>query len=441
MQIKELFSRCLNSFQMLSKYQSIARPGVIFYLVTLLVTLVLLMFLILRNYYNGSTTQQYRILESEAKLAATVVDENMDLLIRIGMAYSTRPLLNSYINENSWAEAIMIVRDLLDKEIGIDRIILYDTNGILKADFPDLNVIGGDRSSWQWFKEFKILRKPHLSGIYQRGAKPQQNVLSIALPIMSSDPKPTSSTEITNAHMIGILQLHIDPSLFSKWASIDLGEDGKILIVDQYGKIIHHPQIKSADSIADYSDIEIVKRVLSGENGTAPYFNTKIQRQELASFQRLNQYGWGIIVSQPSSEAFKIRNSTMITLTIICSIIFFGVIILIFNILHTFYIQQKTSEEIRQKNNDLQKMNISLNEAFENIKTLKGMLPICSFCKKIRNDTGYWQQIESYVRDHSDAEFSHGICPSCLREHYPEMADDILNRVKSNDSGEKPSAT
>lgn len=213
-----------------------------------------------------------------------------------------------------------------------------------------------------------------------------------------------------------------------------MGKDGKILIVDQYGKIIHHPQIKSADSIADYSDIDIVKRVLSGENGTASYYDTKTQQKELASFQRLNQYGWGIIVSQPSSEAFKIRNNTMVILTIICSVIFFGAIILIFNILHTFYIQQKTSKEIRKKNDDLQQMNISLNEALENIKTLKGMLPICSFCKKIRNDTGYWQQIESYVRDHSDAEFSHGICPSCLQEHYPEMADDILNRSKSNDS-------
>lgn len=434
MQKKESLSNSQNSFLMFMRYRSIARLGVVFYLVTLLVTLVLLIFLILRNYYNGSTSQQYRILESEAKLAAAVVDENMDLLIRIGKAYSTRPLLNTYINDNSWAEAIMIVRDLLDKEIGIDRIILYDTNGITKADYPDLNVVGGDRSSWQWFKEFKMLRKPYLSGIYQRGAKPQQNVLSIALPIMSSESRTTGSTDAITAHMIGILQLHIDPSLFSKWASIDLGKDGKILIVDQYGKIIHHPQIKSADSIADYSDIDIVKRVLSGENGTASYYDTKTQQKELASFQRLNQYGWGIIVSQPSSEAFKIRNNTMVILTIICSVIFFGAIILIFNILHTFYIQQKTSKEIRKKNDDLQQMNISLNEALENIKTLKGMLPICSFCKKIRNDTGYWQQIESYVRDHSDAEFSHGICPSCLQEHYPEMADDILNRSKSNDS-------
>jgi methyl-accepting chemotaxis protein len=54
------------------------------------------------------------------------------------------------------------------------------------------------------------------------------------------------------------------------------------------------------------------------------------------------------------------------------------------------------------------------------VKTLRGFLPICASCKKIRNDTGYWQQIESYIRDHSDAEFSHGICPECAERLYPE---------------------
>lgn len=54
------------------------------------------------------------------------------------------------------------------------------------------------------------------------------------------------------------------------------------------------------------------------------------------------------------------------------------------------------------------------------IKTLHGMLPICSSCKKIRDDEGYWNEIEKYLADHSDVEFTHGICPDCLKELYPE---------------------
>jgi PAS domain S-box-containing protein len=61
---------------------------------------------------------------------------------------------------------------------------------------------------------------------------------------------------------------------------------------------------------------------------------------------------------------------------------------------------------------------LKLQEALNNIKTLKGLLPICSNCKKIRDDKGYWNQIEAYIRDHSDAEFSHSICPPCAEKLY-----------------------
>ena len=62
-----------------------------------------------------------------------------------------------------------------------------------------------------------------------------------------------------------------------------------------------------------------------------------------------------------------------------------------------------------------------LQEAVAEVKTLSGLLPICASCKKIRDDKGYWTQIESYIRDHSEAEFSHGICPECAKKLYPEF--------------------
>ncbi len=61
-----------------------------------------------------------------------------------------------------------------------------------------------------------------------------------------------------------------------------------------------------------------------------------------------------------------------------------------------------------------------LRAALDKVKTLRGFLPICASCKKIRNDSGYWQQIEAYIRERSLAEFSHGICPDCAQELYPE---------------------
>lgn len=65
-----------------------------------------------------------------------------------------------------------------------------------------------------------------------------------------------------------------------------------------------------------------------------------------------------------------------------------------------------------------------LEEALSRVKTLSGLLPICSSCKKIRDDKGYWNQIENYINEHSDAKFSHGICPACANDLYPDLFED-----------------
>ena len=67
---------------------------------------------------------------------------------------------------------------------------------------------------------------------------------------------------------------------------------------------------------------------------------------------------------------------------------------------------------------------VGLRAALSQVKTLSGLLPICSSCKKIRDDKGYWKQIEVYIQTHSEAEFSHGVCPSCARKLYPELYKD-----------------
>ncbi len=72
----------------------------------------------------------------------------------------------------------------------------------------------------------------------------------------------------------------------------------------------------------------------------------------------------------------------------------------------------------------LEMKNTELQKALDEIKVLRGIIPICASCKKIRNDEGYWEQIECYISDHSDAVFSHGICEECAKVLYPEFCDD-----------------
>ena len=78
-------------------------------------------------------------------------------------------------------------------------------------------------------------------------------------------------------------------------------------------------------------------------------------------------------------------------------------------------------QERREIEREREKLIAELRLALDEVKTLSGLLPICCSCKKIRNDKGYWLQIETYVQEHSNAEFSHGICPDCARKLYPDF--------------------
>jgi YesN/AraC family two-component response regulator len=73
---------------------------------------------------------------------------------------------------------------------------------------------------------------------------------------------------------------------------------------------------------------------------------------------------------------------------------------------------------------ELRRLNAELEAALAQVKTLSGLLPICASCKKIRDDRGYWQRVEVYIRDHSDADFTHGICPDCAMQLYPQVYEE-----------------
>lgn len=76
---------------------------------------------------------------------------------------------------------------------------------------------------------------------------------------------------------------------------------------------------------------------------------------------------------------------------------------------------------LKQAEEERERLIGELQRALSEVKTLSGFLPICSSCKKIRDDKGYWNQIEAYLRDHSEAQFSHSVCPECAKKLYPDL--------------------
>jgi CheY-like chemotaxis protein len=90
----------------------------------------------------------------------------------------------------------------------------------------------------------------------------------------------------------------------------------------------------------------------------------------------------------------------------------------------------KTNEDLQAENTarkqtvlERNRLIQELQKALANVKSLSGLLPICAGCKKIRDDQGYWSQVESYIQKHSEATFTHGLCPDCIKKYYPELEE------------------
>ena len=116
-----------------------------------------------------------------------------------------------------------------------------------------------------------------------------------------------------------------------------------------------------------------------------------------ANIRYIKEFKWFLVVEQPEGEALKEIYTTLVINLAICVAITIIVLTLV---------------------------SISLSSYRKKIDTLRGIVPICSYCKQIRYDKGYWSKVEEFIANHTEAEFSHSICPDCMKEHYPEYSDD-----------------
>jgi hypothetical protein len=104
-------------------------------------------------------------------------------------------------------------------------------------------------------------------------------------------------------------------------------------------------------------------------------------------------------------------------------------ILVVLQIVFLFYIVRacgvllhKVDLQRHEANAKRESLLTELQTALQEVKALSGLLPICSHCKQVRDDRGYWKQIEVYIEEHSEATFTHGICDACLQKHHPEIA-------------------
>ena len=223
------------------------------------------------------------------------------------------------------------------------------------------------------------------------------------------------------------------------------GLEGKdyFWINDMQPRMVMHPYLSNLDGqdLSNYSDpegkllfkefVDVVRK--DGAGYVQYYWQWKDDQKRIVpkiSYVKLfKPWGWiigtGVYIEDIRGEIAKFTKE----------LIFISVGIFMIILLLSFYIIRNSLKEMNKRlvaEKDLndyrdgledlvEKRTGELREAMSKIKILSGFLPICASCKKIRDDEGCWNQIESYVRDHSEAEFSHGICPDCAEKLYPEL--------------------
>jgi len=122
-----------------------------------------------------------------------------------------------------------------------------------------------------------------------------------------------------------------------------------------------------------------------------------------ANIRYIEEFGWHLVVEQSEKETIKKIFTTLVLNLVLCLGITLVVLLLV---------------------------NLSVTAYQKRIETLRGIVPICSFCKQIRDDKGYWNRVEAYVAKYTDAKFSHSVCPSCMEKHYPVEYEHIKEKRK-----------
>jgi hypothetical protein len=123
-------------------------------------------------------------------------------------------------------------------------------------------------------------------------------------------------------------------------------------------------------------------------------------------------------------EHFYVNQTSEQSLYFLVSVIFASLMPITVYVLHTERSTDALEKNAQQLAEEKEKLQISLEE----VKTLRGIIPICMHCKKIRNDEGFWEDVAVYIQNHSYADMSHGLCPDCLERLYP----DVYIKLKSS---------
>jgi PAS domain S-box-containing protein len=272
--------------------------------------------------YHDETKAVFDQKKSTAFLIAGIIHQELETAVNVGVSLATRTNVIEEIQQGEWSNAINHLKGSLGNFPIFNRIILYSPNGIIQADMPSTtpSVIGQSRADMEWYKVLQKRWIPGVSGIYQRVAKPNINVVSILVPIrVGADISPiTVPVSADTKQVIGILQLQLNLNIFQELIKgTEMEEEEIVYVVDQYGHMVYHPQMDFRQHIIDLSSVPAVAQLLKGISGVKTYYNAIEKEERVSAYQRVSSFGWGVVVAQSVRTAFAERNQNLLTLVCI----------------------------------------------------------------------------------------------------------------------------
>ncbi|RWX51762.1 Cache domain-containing protein [Candidatus Electrothrix marina] len=221
---------------------------------------------------------------------------------------------------------------------------------------------------------------------------------------------------------------------------------GYFWINDMKPVMIMHPHFQRMEGrdLTDLTDSEgrhlfqeFVALAKENNGGYAQYYwkwkkNSERIIPKLSYVKLFQPWGWvvgtGIFFEEINDEIAHLTKGLLCISIVIIAITLLLSFYIVKNSLDEMKKRLAAEKELGQYKDELEELveqrTEKLQEAMSKVKVLSGFLPICASCKKIRDDKGYWNQIESYIREHSEADFSHGICPDCAKKLYPELYEE-----------------
>jgi signal transduction histidine kinase len=285
--------------------------------------------------------------EAFASLAAATLKERIDRLMDVGLSLATRVRFRQLVAQGRWEEASQILQDIPREFPAVERILLADLGGTLRADVPAIPSVRGQNFSYRdWYKGVSQEWKPYLSEAYRRMAEPRYNVVAAAIPIRGEDGAPT-----------GILVLQIKLDTFLQWSKeVDMEGGAFLYITDRLGRVVSHPHLPPHGEVLDFSGVAPVQRALRGERGILISQDPVGMEQQVGAYVPIPGYGWAVVVQQAAGTTFAVRNRTLATMAA-----FYGAVVVLSVLLASVILSM--IDRLKRVSNQLELANKEL-EAF-----------------------------------------------------------------------------